>query len=360
MKHIHHIYNLPAFFALSLLILPGCTNKSKNTVSTETDVETEAKTFHHVDSAVLSISIKNAKPISSSLEKIKVISFDEDAENIIGLPQTMEVRGDTIFTVDSYQAPGIYAYLMDGTQLWAYCSEGGADADIASPFNLSVTDNYVTAYDMGGRKLITLDKSGKFVKKTDLHPDAVNALMDATGGIWTNYSNQEYANTLLSFRATPDSEETEILEVPDLVKGSTVIGIRSLTPLRDGTINYLPELQPKVYSLYDGKIALKYILDFGSLWPDEATMKKEYRGGYWARNMRNFPVSRLKIDESQDWVGISFSNKENNYIYLYDRKNKGGLTYMDDTQEYYAPLALVDDTVYMQAKDNTIVALKCK
>ena len=350
------IYHTPLLFAIPMVILSGCTNKQKNNVSDET----EATSSVPVDSTVLSISIENARPISNNLEKIKVISLDEDVENIMGIPQAMEVRGDTLFAVDSYHAPGIYAYLMDGTQLWAYCSEGGSEEDISSPFNLSVTDNYVTAYDKGGSKLITLDKSGKFVRNTALPIGGVGAMMDVNGGIWTDYSNQDYADTELSFRANPDSEEIEILPVPELVKGMTVVGLRSLAPLKDGTINYLPEMQPKVYSLHDGKASLKYVLDFGSLWPDDDTMKKEYNNDYWASNIRKFPVNRLKIDENQDWVGISFTNKENNYIYLYDKKNKEGLTYIDDTQEYYAPLALIGDTVYLQAKDNTIIVLKCR
>lgn len=361
-----HLYNslfrsLGLSVGFTLVCLTGCGSHASKSSSTEAESsEATAKTIQHVDSTVLTISIKKPIPMSKYLEKVKTISFDEDVESIMGIPQAIEICGDTIFAVESYQAPGVYAYLMDGTQLWAYCSEGGAEEDVNAPFNLSVYNDRISVFDRGAWKILTLDKQGKFISKTDLHQDALGAIVDSEGGIWTDYSNQRFADTKLSYRASAEDEEREILKVPELIQGMTVVNIRSLIPIYDGTINYLPALEPKVYSLHDGTASLKYILDFGSLWPDDDTFKKKFTGDSWAPNMRNFPIDRIKIIENSDWVSVSFFSKGDGYFYLYNKRNQKGKTYHDDTQEYYTPSALVGDTIYIQSKDNSLVAFKCK
>ena len=282
---MRHNFYLFTFIAISLAVITGCKSQPK---SASTDVE--ADSADSIVAKTLSISIEDAKPIAENLDIVKKIVFDEDVEEVMGIPQAIEFRGDTIFAVDSYQAPGVYAYLTDGTQLWAYCSEGGGEEDASSPFNLNVTDDGVSVYDMSVKKIVVLDKAGKFVKTIHAHPDTQNIIMDRKGGIWTDYSNQSDGTALLSYRASADDEEMELLPVPELLKGMTVVGLRSLSPLEDGSINYMSAVEPRVYSLRDGKATLKYEFDFGSLWPDDETIRDKFTGNSWARKFRDFPV----------------------------------------------------------------------
>ncbi len=346
---------LPSALSLSLLIAAGCGDKSKTATNTPEMVEVDS-----ITPKTLSISVKNAKPLGVNLERIATISLDDNTENIMGIPQAVEVRGDTIFAVESIQSPGVFAYLSDGSQLWAYCTEGGAEEDISSPFNFSVGDQYVAAYDRSGMKIGVLDKSGKFVKSIPVDPMAVSAILDPSGGIWSDYSNQHHGDTMLSFRATPDEQETEVLPVPELLQGMTTVEVRSLTPLYDGSINYLPAMQPRVYSLRSGKAQVKYELDFGGLWPDDETIEKEYAGNSWARKIRNFPINLLKVEENEKWVAVSFLNEDKNYVYIHNKATDKGTTYVDASDEYFTTADIADDALYLLSKDNDIVALRCK
>lgn len=340
---------LKRFFSLLLVLLfiAGCKNggsgNSMDAVSDEFS-DTVAKTLKIViDEALLFDKRFNVK---------QSVFFDDNVENFMGIPQDIVVRGDTIYAVDPAKAPGIYTYLKDGSQLFAYCSEGCGPEDVGSPFSIRVTDTEVAVYDMMGMCILILDKSGNFKRKIQLPVNALGGVLDDSGGCWVDYSNQEDGDVKLEWRADSVSTPVTVMKVPDHLKGLTMVQKQMFYELPDHTILYNPCLDPNVYALHDGKAYLRYRLDFDGLWPSEDIIQKEYGGTSFARKIRNFPVLGKEIYESSKWFAVGFENEGKGYLAFYDKSKEEMQAYLIDKEKYYGPMYLTDGELYMLRKDD--------
>lgn len=341
---------------LAGLLVMSCANHGKQTVvEAISEPEDEIITgLQETEPIKIKISLKGARPMSQSFSDKEVLILPDTCENFVGIPGYIRVCGDTLFIIDPVKWPGFYAYLHDGQQLFSYCSRGSGPEDIGMLFGLNASDSLLSSFDMPSSSLVFVDKKGKFAKRVAINPMACSAIADRSGGIWTDYSNQEYETTRLSWRTTPESEEIEILPVPEHLKGMTAVDGHPFSSLEDGTINYRPAIEPYVYGLSNGKAWLKYELDFGSLWPDESTIKREFGGNDWAIKFSSFPISMIKIEENAQWLIISFNYIDDKYIHIYDKTASRGVTYRDDIEGYYSPAYVSGDKMYIPTKDDTI------
>lgn len=341
---------------MAALSIASCANHKEQQVSaTSSEPEEEVITgLQESEPVSIKISVKGARPVSKSFSDIEVLTLPDTCENFVGIPGYIRVSGDTLFIIDPVKANGFYGYLHDGHQLFSYCSRGGGPEDIGMLFGLSVNDSLLSSFDFNSMDLVFVDKKGKFVKRIAVNPMACGAIYDKSGGIWTDYSNQEFETTKLSWRATPESEEIEILPVPEHLKGMTAIDGQHFSSLEDGTINYRSTLDPRVYGLEKGRAWLKYELDFGRLWPDESTIAKKYGGNDWAIKFRSFPIGVMHVEESDLWLIISFNYEDDTYIHIYDKTEAKGVTYRDDRGIYYSPATISGDKLYIPTKDDTI------
>lgn len=300
----------------------------------------------------IEIDIKKSVPISKNLKTISTIEFNEDSPEIMGEPQSVVIKGDTIYCIDSHINPGFFAYLKDGRQIFSYCSKGNGPEDISSLFSLNVTDEGLNAFDLGSSSLIFIDKTGKFIKRISLPVSTVDAAIDNDGGIWIDYSNQLYSDTRLSWKADSLSEEKVVLTVPETIKRMTTIGIQNLVNLEDGTINYVPAFEPVIYRLEKGSAIPKYNIDYKGLWPDEETFKTKYTTDSWASNIRNFPVLKITVKENNNWLVIGFMNGDDSYVHVFNKTSGIGRTFIDKDKIYYSPEYVESNNLYIQRKDD--------
>lgn len=337
--------------AISILAISGCT---RNGGDVRSENNSKNGSSGQMDNPIsIHINVADAMPISKELREKTVIRLEEN-DNIIGVPQSMVILGDTIYAIDSFQNPGFYAYLHNGKQIFNYCLRGGGPEDISSLFCLAINDSVISAFDVPSSSLVFIDKKGHYVERIPMSVMVTGAMQDNSGGLWIDYSNQKYSTTKLSWKKDPDAEEIEVIKVPEYLKGMTKIGLQTFSRLDDGTINYLPSLEPRIYSLYEGKARLKYELDFGNLWPDEDTMKREYQGNSWARKMNKFPIQSLNAVENGSYLVVSFNYNQSRHIFVYEKKNSQGEIFIDDTNQFYAPEAVFENQLYIPKKDDTI------
>lgn len=351
-KKIGKFWKFPILgFSIGMLILTSCGGSKTSETGEVTESEDPV-------AEKISIDITQARDMSGELTVAGEIIFDESSENFIGIPQQIAVRGDTIYAVDPAKSPGLYAYLSDGTQLFSYCSRGDGPEDLSSPFSLNVTDTEISVFDMMSKSIFFFSKDAKFLRKIPLSIDVCNAMVGGDGSLWVDYTNNQDSDTRLAWRNNGDSEEKTVLEVPELLKGMTIVEMRSFMPLEDGTINYKPAIEPNIYRLKDGEAKLKYELDFVGLWPDEATFRQEYTGNDWPRNIRKFPVLGINVVENDRWLIVGFENNSDRYCYISDKLKSEGVLYKDDKQRYYNPLTVVGDTLYIMTREDTLAKLK--
>lgn len=353
------------FIIVSALIMTACTNKNAshgkddNVQNTTTQADSLTPGLQPSDPITIKMSVDKAAPWSKIYTPAEVITLDDSTEDIVGIPAAIEVVGDTLYIVEPRHNPGFRAYLHDGSQIFSYSSVGSGPEDIVAPFSLCVSDSLLSTFDMATKSLVFVDKKGNYIKRYKLGEQAVAGIEDESGGIWTDYSNQQYESTRLSWKATPEDEEIEILTVPEHLKRMTLISMQHFTRIYDGTVNYVPALEPRVYSLLNGQARVKYELDYDGLWPNEEEFKREFSGNDWASKLRSLPIDKTKVIENDRWLVISFEyndgihNREK-YIHVYNKNASKGVTYIDDSGIYFSPQAISGNLLYIPTKEDTI------
>lgn len=343
-------YLLATICAIAALApLTSCSNSNK------ASNETEAGEGAEIEKKTIEIDFDAATPIAKHFKTVGNIVFDEDTEEIIGGIQQMAVKGDTIFAVDPAKNPGLYAYLKDGTQLFAYCNTGGGPEDLSSPMNLTVSDTEIVVFDMGGSKLMHFSKDGEFLKNVDLPVFALSAMDDPVKGIWIDYSNQQYEDTKLAWKADEESEPVPVFGVPDHLKGMTTVELTNMRQLPNGEVRYLPSLEPLIYSLRNGKAVEAYELDYKGKWPSEEDFKTKYSGNDWALKIKDIPVNMKGFTENDRWLVIgNVFNRDNTYITIYDKQTGKSNTYIDSDKSYYNPAYIDGNDLYLTRQDDSL------
>lgn len=344
------------------LILTGCSGKnhSVNSDSIIADSEFSQGAYLQEGKQTVEIDFKKAVPISKNLTTVKNIVFDDSCDDIIGMLHHIVVKGDTIYAIDPVKSPGLYAYHKDGRQIFAYCSEGGGPEDISSPMNLTVRDNDIVVFDFASKKLMYFSRQGEFIKSVSLPVDALSAALDPVQGIWIDYSNQEYDVTKLSWIKDSMSTEQKVLEVPDYLKGKTILPIATLLNIPDNGLRYYPALETKIYSVREGVAKIIYDLDFKGKWPSEEEIIANFSGNDWAPKMRKFPINSKGFSENEHWLVLSYTYNQNLYIVVFNKLKKETTIYVDSEDRYYNPLYVDESGLYMHCNDDTLEILELK
>ncbi|MDE7457876.1 MAG: 6-bladed beta-propeller [Muribaculaceae bacterium] len=330
---------LTIMFAALSLALCGCSKKEE-----QNQIDLTQNVVH--------IDIAAAHPMSEVLTPKQLINFSEECENIMGFARNIFVRGDTIYAISLYPSAGIFAYLKSGEQLFSYCSQGAGPEDINSPSCISVTDSEISTYDDSSFKLVKIDKLGNFLEAINTPAMTLNALWDKEGNQWFDFTNQQYEDIRVSWRQNNDTAIQTVMEVPELQKGITIIGIEALQNLPDGTVGYTPVMEPRLYTLSDGKASVRYELDFNGLWPDDKTFKEKFTGNAWAPNSSKFPVQQLRFHENDKYLIINFKSEKQPYIHILDKLSGKEKTLLLDPDTYINTCYIDESDLYLTRKDD--------
>lgn len=346
MRSILKILSIIAFIGIFI----GCSNKQRSIAEESSIGEGKANTVE--------IKFDEATSIAKGLEVFTTIKFEEDTEHIMGSIQQMVVKGDTIFGIDPISHPGLYAYLKNGSQLFAYCSRGQGPEDLISPMNISINDNRVSVFDFAEKRIFDFTRQGEFIKTTDLPFFALSAMRDPISGIWVDYSNQEYEDVKLGWMNDETDSIMTVLKVPDHLKGMTEVSLANLVTLPNGELRYMPSLEPLIYNLCEGHADLLYRLEFNGIWPSEEEIKEKYSGNDWAIKYKDFPIRSNGFCENEQWLVLGFSFVKKLYIIVYDKLNLDSRIFIDNEDTYFGPKYIDGSNLYMHRKDDSIDIIK--
>ncbi len=353
MKHIFKFFTFSMMVCGCLtLAVASCKNDSSN------DGEDDGVAAIKFP-ATVSIDIDNAVDMDKVLKSKQLIELEDNTEHIIGNIHNVVVRGDTIFAIDAYKDPGIYAYLTNGKQLFAYCSTGNGPGDISSPQGLSVTADEVSTYNSMS-KIIVIGKDGKYRRSIDTPIMTLSALLDSKGNVWADFTNQDYGDDRVSWKADTATEYQTVLKVPEMLRGATSIEIEPLQNLSDSTVGYQPVMEPTIYTLSDGKASVRYNLDFNGLWPDDETIKSKFTGNAFAPMHKFFPIQAMHYNESSRYFTLKFCVDKDKYIHILDKHSGKEKTIRIDAETYYGCAYVRDTDIYMPRKDDRLEIMTIK
>lgn len=177
------LYSILVIWDITLI---GCTNTTTSDNHTDQSQDSiHCQIDRDIYPMTVSIDIKDAKPLE--FKPADTILFSEDVDNIMGVPSNLVVSNDTLYLIDNYKAPGIYAYTKTGEQVFAYCARGNGPKEFNSLSDLCVTKDKVAAYDYLSGRVIVLDKFGNFHSKTKVAEHTYGAMLDRDGGMWMDF-----------------------------------------------------------------------------------------------------------------------------------------------------------------------------
>lgn len=346
---------------VSLLLSVGCTgNKSSQNDNEQSSASAVPVPQVAVpDSVNILIDIKDAQPLAKGFPETTTIEFSEECENFVGMPHNIEVRGDTLYIVDSFKAPGFYAYLRDGSQLFAYTATGTGPEEFFNLTDMKVTDTAISAFDYSGGCIVEIDKSGQFLRKVPVAMMTYGAMLDGNGGVWADFSNQAEENVKLAHRADSLSGFNMVIPVPEAFKGMVTLPLRQFHSLENGEIIWQPSHDHRIYTLDNGNAILRYNLDFKDLWPSDKELAK-YQGNTWAIKMRDFPVSGPVSHETDRRLLTGFQSGDRRYLHIFDKTTGKGRIYFYGKDEYYTPQAISGNEIFLLRTDGNVEVLEIR
>lgn len=319
----------------------------------KTEIENSGTPVH-----IINVDISSHTPLSNiGKSRIKTIVLDdENAQSFPALIFNGEVSSDTLYAIDAYKSPGLYAYnLNTGLQLYAYTETGNGNGEFMTLSDLNVESKAVSAYDRINNRLMKFDKQGQFLSYDRMPQDATEVIRDGNGNLWIEYSNNDNTGVKLSYIACGDSVEQTIYPTPDHLKGITVIPQRSFHKMPDGHISYYPWLEDTVYDLYDGNMSPKFHLNLNGLLPKQEELKSWADNGDWAFKLRTMKLHQLSYSENTDWVILFLRVSDEGYLHIHHKTTGKERTYKDVNDRYIFSISVSGDNLYLQTSEDSTI-----
>ncbi len=158
----------------------------------------------------------------------------------------------------------------------------------------------------------------------------------------------------LSWQKATSEIAEKVMEVPDYAKGLNVIEIQSLQLLPDGSVGYQPPVEPRIYTLSDGNVELRYYLDFNGLWPDEDEMRAKWIGYDWAPKRRYFPIQGMRFHESNRYLIVKFRHNSDLFLHVFDKIKNKNTTVKLDSEIYMGSSFVSDSQIFLWRNDNSL------
>ncbi len=304
----------------------------------------------------IKVDFGQSKPFADNCESIQVVALDS-ATCFPGEVLSSVIKGDTVYMVDRYVTPGLYAYTINGKKVFVYDKIGQGPGEVISPVDVQVSGDSVYVLDSQGMKVVTLNREGNFYKNTTV-PYGHGFMIDDDGSILIDRGNQVYDDGKGMLARVNDGRISWVGDVPEYLENVTIVTPHSFTTY-EGEAHLMPSMQPKIVKLHGEEFQTLYSFDFGAHWIPKTSlegerhpleiMKELVSGGY---------VRELRYQEGKDLICVSFvqgMDKDNSDIYflLFDREGKRQALYKIEKSRLDHPLSFdsADNLVFLTGND---------
>lgn len=319
--------------------------------------------IHPADSTVtLAIDILGAEPLDDDVYATDSIILVGDANSIPGIIIDVAISGDTLFLCDPIKAHGLFLYDTKGNYISSIGEIGQGPDEVLDYTDFCLANAHVYILDNPGHKIVKYDKGGKCITKFDIKPAVMNFAMDENEGMWLDrgnsgvYKDDRFNDKLCHIK---NGTSTTLLSLPENLEGLTISPRSNFQELADGTISYMPSMQPEIYSLKNENIGLKYILDFGEYWPSPEllnTLKDKDIYSKVNALMKKDLVMNLSFTENEYWLALNFTVKDKYYVYVFNKSMSVGKLFLDKSHRLYYPILINGNNMFIATgTDGTIM-----
>lgn len=289
----------------------------------------------------ITVDIDKAVPLIENIGNLEIVRLDVSTPAFPGEVTSASLGKDYFVLLDTFTAKGVYGYGYDGKQIFAYNQLGRGPKEVLGYNDVQVYGDSVYVFDNTMKRIIILDKSGKYVSKIEDCPGGAHFFaMDEEGDMYFDHVNNPLSEdgfNLTCVRA--NGTRKGLAPIREELKDVTIASTHSLTST-GGSVSYMMPVSPIVLECSEGKASARYCFDFGKYWPDEDVLQsgrhpylilQDLKNGNWVRDLR--------FVESEDMCCVSFLVADSCYYFVYDKNAGKGKTFvMEDKDRFSHPL----------------------
>ncbi len=305
----------------------------------------------------MNINADNSTPVSVNNSMSGDIRFGNSKKKWAFVSK-LHCINDTIYILDSMENTGLYVYDINGRPLYDFTSSGTGSGQFLSLSDFNVSDDCIRLLDSRQRKILTIDKKGKFKKSENLKNYITAFQKDSDGGMWYNHGNTVTPESDTKLIYARDDHTENVLAVPEKIANITITAVAPFSSASDGTVHYLADFEPRVYECKDGKAELLWDLDFGGRWiPDDKIATGEHPLTIMQGIEADGYVYQLNILEDNEKVYFPFTCEKTPYIAIHDKKSGETKTYSFDTDQQ--PVGIINGAIVIPGEDSlTLITIE--
>ena len=258
---------------------------------------------------------QSLKEVALSIDE--VILNDSLSSHFPGDIAKIEWMGDSVLILDSRNDPGLYLYDSEGILVNSYTQRGNGPKDFVRIVDFNVVPSGVVLLDTySTSKRICLDKNLSFLYKEDAETQANHFFCENSiiGGIWYDRGNVAYGSNKDKLVYMSGSSRKSVLSVPQDIENVTLASYNVFAEVLNGTVLYLPAVEPRIYKCHDGQAEVLCELDFQGLWPDFSDMRKDHPLELMSNIVNEGKIYSTNMLSDGNDVAVSFFCKDDFYV----------------------------------------------
>ena len=277
------------------------------------------------------IDTANVLTSRNALSKVYDITIESDGNKSPRFYGYIINRNDSLFILDNVLNYGVYVYSKNGAQLACYNNIGKGEKQYQSVFDFTLGSKYIYIDDLIGHQIVSLDLQGNYIGSQHYKRLPMKFYVDESNVIVYGDNNNEtsFGRAHCLYVYEGDSIIKKFLPIlPETAKLNTSVGESFFKVGNE--IHYYTGLRDTIYSIDKNSIRPIYHLNFGEAWPTKEFLKKANNKvlNYIKLIDASDYVDRVSFYESEKILTIGFNRKGNNYIFIYNKRNRRHLLYV--------------------------------
>lgn len=201
----------------------------------------------------IKIDIDNAVPLIGNVGNLEIVGMDISTPAFPGEVITAVFEKDYFVLLDMFSGKGVYGYDYNGKQTFAYNRIGRGPEEVLGVADIQVYNDSIYVLDEMARKIVVLDRTGRFLSRIDDCPSSTFFAIGTDSGMYFDHVNNSLANDGFNLTYVKNGSAKGIIPIEENLKDVTIASVHSLTNMGD-TVSYMVPCASRILGCKDGKV----------------------------------------------------------------------------------------------------------